>query len=117
MHNIAELLGAIAGDGHIDYKKRYRETTIYKLTFSGNFSEDLDYYKKIRIFVKKSFSKKLNFHRQRENELIANIYSKKLVEHLISLGAIDGNKSKKIEIQICLCISIRHYDRITICRQ
>src|SRR3989344_9017897 len=97
MNNLAELLGAIAGDGHIDYGKRYASATHYKLVFSGNFTEDLEYYKKIKKFVNKLSQRRFCFYKQRRNELIARIYSKELVTYLVNKGAIHGSKARKID--------------------
>lgn len=96
MDNLAELLGAIAGDGHIDYAKRYGRSIHYKLVFSGHFTEDIDYYRKVKEFLKKLTKEEMRFYKQRKNELIASIYSKRLIEYLIKSGAIPGRKTEKI---------------------
>ena len=61
MYNLPELLGAIAGDGHIDYAKKYGRRTHYKLVFSGSFTEDFDYYKKVEKFLSRLSPKKMYF--------------------------------------------------------
>lgn len=98
MNNIAELLGAIAGDGHIDYGKKYGRGTHYKLVFSGSFTEDLEYYKKVEKFLSKLSPKKIYFYKQRRDELAVCTHSKELLEYLIKKGAIYGRKTKKIDI-------------------
>lgn len=100
--NIYELLGFAMGDGHIFYNKKCRK---YKLELDGNVEEDMDYFLKIKEFlVKNTDSKPRLFivNQKKGRTLRLEVYNKKFVENLISMGLPAGKKTFIIQLPASL---------------
>ncbi len=101
---LAELMGIIVGDGHIDYKK-YKSTTAYSIYIAGSCSEDFDYYNnKINPLFLKLFNVKFSLTSRRKDELIIRIYSKAIATFFRDLGIktakkVDDSKIPNIILQ------------------
>lgn len=92
---LCELVGAFIGDGHFGrYGKRRNQ---WLVGFVGHIDLDYDYLKnKIYLVIKKHFSdtNPRIYKRPKENTVRVIVYSKEIVEFLLSLGFKFGNKSK-----------------------
>lgn len=90
---LAEIMGIIIGDGHLDHHKKYRTTTMYSVCIGGSSAEDMDYYKnKINPLFFKLFNLKFTFLFRRNDELILRLYSKAITTFIKNLGIKAGNK-------------------------
>lgn len=91
--DLAEIIGIILGDGHIEFNKKYSRTTAYSIYVAGSLSEDMDYYKnEINPIFFKLFNTKFNISSQRNDELIVRLYSKAIATFITKLGIKLGNK-------------------------
>lgn len=91
--DLAEIIGIILGDGHLEFNKKYSQTTIYSLSIAGDYIEDMDYYaNEINPLFFKLFNAKFKIFLQRDNELVARIYSKAIAGFFKNLGIMPGNK-------------------------
>ena len=90
---LAEILGIILGDGHLDYNKKYKTTTMYCISISGSSSEDTMFYTdKINPLFYELFNKKFNISIQRNDELIVRLHSKAIATFIKNLGVMPGRK-------------------------
>jgi intein/homing endonuclease len=100
---LAEVLGVILGDGHLECNKKYKSNRVYLLNIAGSYSEDFDYY---NIYFRKVFFNLFNFnfkiYLRRNDELVINIYSKAIANFFESLGVHSGNKTGINEIPLVI---------------
>lgn len=100
---LAEILGVILGDGHLECGKRYKTNIVYLLNISGSYSEDFDYYDN---YFRKAFLDLFNInfkiYLRRKDELVINIYSKAIANFFKSLGVHPGNKTDFNEIPLVI---------------
>jgi len=96
--DLAEILGIILGDGHLDLKK-YPKSPHYVLNISGSLSEDYNYYiDEINPMFFQLFNKEFKFVFQRENEFFARVSSKAIATFFKNLGVKPGKKVDNNEI-------------------
>lgn len=83
---LAEILGIILGDGHLEKKE---------LTITGNIQEKI-HYNYINKLIKDLFNLdcKIFQSKSNPNSIILDAYSTELIKHLISNGMVLGNKIK-----------------------
>jgi hypothetical protein len=96
--DIYELLGFSIGDGHIFYSEKHRK---YKLELNGNVEEDYDYFIQIKDFLTKNVKSKPHMYILKDKKgktLRLEIYNKRFIERLISLGLPPGHKTFSVEI-------------------
>ena len=87
---IAELIGAIIGDGCIRYKPEMNQ---YYLEIVGNKDEEMQYFNYLKNILKKQFN--LDAHiKTRERGLRLKVYSKLFIEFLINGLNMPSNKEK-----------------------
>jgi intein/homing endonuclease len=100
---LAEILGVILGDGHLECNKKYKSNTVYLLNIAGSYSEDFDYY---NIYFRKIFLNLFNIdfkiYMRRNDELVINIYSKIIANFFKFLGVHPGNKTNFNEIPLII---------------
>jgi len=100
---LAEVLGVILGDGHLECNKRYKSNVVYLLNIAGSYSEDFDYYD---IYFRKVFFDLFNtdfkIYIRRNDELVINIYSKVIANFFKFLGVHPGNKTAINEIPLII---------------
>lgn len=91
---LAELVGAILGDGNVNYYKKGRKIGVYQIKIAGDSRFDKDYhinylkplfYELFGIDGKEWTSKK-------DNSRFLTMTSKELVEFFIKMGLKSGNK-------------------------
>jgi intein/homing endonuclease len=91
---LAELAGAILGDGNITWYKKGKKVGVYQIRIAGDLEKDKDYH---TVYLRKLCKETLNLNARelkRENERFLDIYSKELVKLFISMGLKPGNKIK-----------------------
>lgn len=93
---LAEFIGAILGDGNINYYKKGNKIGVYQIKIAGDFKLDKDYHLNyLKPLGKKIFNLKIKeIHHAQNNERFLVIYSKQLIEFLMSLGLLPGDKIK-----------------------
>lgn len=100
---LAEVLGVILGDGHLECNRKYKSNTVYLLNISGSYSEDFDYY---NVYFRKIlfdlFNINFKIYLRRNDELVINIYSKVIANFFKSLGVHPGNKTNFNEIPLII---------------
>ena len=90
---LAEIVGIILGDGHLEYNKKYSNNVIYLVQVSGSSSEDIEYYKnEINPLFYKLFNTKFNIFFRRNDELDVRLYSKAITTFIKNLGVKSGRK-------------------------
>ncbi|MEI6732043.1 MAG: LAGLIDADG family homing endonuclease [archaeon] len=92
--NNAELIGVIAGDGHIHQKNNK-----YRIGFAGHLVTDKEYFGYLQSLIKKEWEKdgKIVF---RENKLQMIINSKEVCLFLINDLKMPYGKGKSLKIEI-----------------
>lgn len=96
---LAEIIGIIIGDGHLEFNKKYTKTTMYLLNISGSSSEDEDYYtNRINPIFFRLFNVKFNISKRRNDELVLNLYSKAITSFFKNLGISPGKKVDDVSI-------------------
>lgn len=91
---LAELLGIITGDGHVEKIIRGNKVRCYSITIAGDSRNDKDY---LSNYVSILFSKLLNekgnlFYSKNRNSMYIRIHGKKIVEFIEKKGILNGNK-------------------------
>lgn len=89
---LAELLGAIAGDGSLIISKKKGD---YKLEIYGNLTEDLEYFEYLSLLIQKIFKKSPKTYK-RNDGLKMVLYSKQAVLFLKDKGIPSGQKARTI---------------------
>lgn len=94
--DIAELLGALSGDGFIgNYGDRKQQ---FIIQFSGHVESEEDYFKYLENIMRKKFPE-LNFsYRTRNKTLILTTYSKDLFNFLSGFEFPSGKKGNLLKI-------------------
>jgi len=88
---LAELLGVIAGDGHLQvYKSKKRSS--YAIVITGNKTEDIDYFEFLRNLIKDIFDEDSKIYNKKDG-IYLKLWSKEIVELINVLGIPIGNKS------------------------
>ena len=96
---LAEIIGIILGDGHLEYNKRYSNNVVYLIQISGNSSDDIDYYKnEINMLFYSLFNTKFKIFFRKNNELDIRLYSKAIATFIKNLGIKPGKKVEDNEI-------------------
>lgn len=100
---LAEILGVILGDGHLECNKKHKSNTVYLLNIAGSYSEDFDYYDTYfrKIFFD-LFNADFKIYMRRNDELVINIYSKIIANFFKFLGVHPGNKTDFNEIPLII---------------
>lgn len=90
---LAEFVGAVLGDGHVQFN---REKGVYHIRIAGDLIKDKEYHTNyLRNLVNKvSNLKAVEIRRPKSNERFLDTYSKNLVNLFISMGINSGNKIK-----------------------
>lgn len=88
--NIAELIGAIIGDGCISYKPTIHQ---YFVEIVGNITEEKDYFEHLKRIILQEFNLTVSI-KIRERGLRLRIYSKKFVTFLVDDLKLIPNKEK-----------------------
>lgn len=93
---IAEISGAIVGDGHLS---RYisPKRTSYSIQISGNPLDDYDYFIYLSSLFEKNFNKKLKFGKD-GNSFKLYTHSKEILNYFESIGINSGKKANTISI-------------------
>ena len=100
---LAEILGVILGDGHLECNKKYKSNIVYLLNIAGSYSEDFDYYDTYfrKIFFD-LFNADFKIYLRRNDELVINIYSKIIANFFKFLWVHPGNKTDFNEIPLII---------------
>lgn len=89
---LAEFVGAVLGDGHVQFNE---EKGVYHIRIAGDLVKDKEYHTYLRNLVKKIFNlKAVEQKMPKNNERFLDVYSKNLVKLFISMGINSGNKIK-----------------------
>lgn len=93
---LAELIGAILGDGNITFYKKGKKIGVYQIRIAGDYERDRDYHSR---YLKNLADKTINIKPKvvlflKNNERFLVFYSKELVEFMINMGLKPGNKIK-----------------------
>ncbi len=90
---LAEFIGAVLGDGHVQFNKM---KGVYYIRIAGDLKKDEKYHMNyLKNLVKEIFNFEITEQkRSKSNERFMDIYGKKLVEFFISMGIKPGNKIK-----------------------
>jgi len=94
--SLAEIVGAILGDGHIMYHKKEKKIGVYQVNITGDINKDKNYH---TIYLRKLFKDLFNI---KTREIISSrndgrhlvVYSKELVNFFINMGLKAGDKIK-----------------------
>jgi len=90
---LAEIIGIILGDGHIEHNKKYSKTRMYLVNIAGSLSEDRDYYHNhINPMFFDIFNTQFTISSRRDDELILNLYSKAIATFFVNQGIKSGSK-------------------------
>ena len=95
-NNLAELIGAIIGDGCISYKPEIHQ---YFIEIVGNINEEKEYFEYLKDIIKNELNLKVSIT-VRERGLRLKVYSKKFIEFLINDLKLIPNKEKCQNISI-----------------
>ncbi|MBI2449839.1 hypothetical protein HYV49_06110 [Candidatus Pacearchaeota archaeon] len=88
---LAEFVGAVLGDGNINFYKKGKEIGVYHIRIAGDKVKDNEYHTYLKDICREIF--KLNAKKViRPNERFLDIYSKELVIFFIKMGIKPGNK-------------------------
>ncbi len=91
---LAEFIGAILGDGNINYYKKGKKIGVYHIRIAGDLEKDKDYHiNYLKNLCENIFNLKAK-EILRPNERFLDIYSKELVEFFIDMGLNAGDKIK-----------------------
>lgn len=95
-NELAELVGAILGDGNILAYKKGKKIGVYNVNISGDLEKDKDYHIN---YLKNKFKRVFNLEAKEilpktHNERFLAVYSKELVEFLGTFGLMPGDKIK-----------------------
>ena len=93
---VAELIGAIIGDGCIRYKPKLNQ---YYLEIVGNKNEEKDYFSYLQKILKEELKLK-SYLKEIERGLRLKVYSKKFIEFLIYDLGLSYNKGKGETVKI-----------------
>ena len=90
---LAEFIGIILGDGHIEYHYKCRGGTCM-VRIVGDCTKDYDYLTcYVKNLVEDLFNITPKFHNAKSaNALYLSVYSISVVEFIISQGLLPGNK-------------------------
>lgn len=90
---LAEFVGAVLGDGHLESNKK---KGVYHIRIAGDLIKDKDYHiNHLKNLVREIFNlNSVEIKRPETNERFLDIYSKKLIEFFVSMGIKPGNKIK-----------------------
>ena len=90
--SLSELVGIILGDGHLKYDLFKRK---YSIGISLNEIDDPKYVKYVESLMLSIFKVKPSLvHSKKSKKINLEIYRKQIVEALISIGLVPGNKVK-----------------------
>ena len=88
---LAEFVGAVLGDGNVNFYKKGKEIGVYHIRIAGDKVKDNEYHTYLKDICKEIFN--LNAKNViRPNERFLDIYSKELVIFFIKMGIKPGNK-------------------------
>ncbi len=95
--NLAEFLGIMVGDGNIYYNKEKRT---YRFVITGHSENDFDYLvRHVLNLATALFGKRPHIWKYKKRNAIAiALYSRKIVDSLLSLGLLKGKKSRIVVI-------------------
>jgi len=95
--DLAEFLGIMVGDGNIYYNKKKRT---YRFVITGHSENDFIFLTKyVKNLVFGLFGKKPNiWHYKKKKAIGIALYSRQIIDSLISLGLMPGKKSQSVEI-------------------
>jgi hypothetical protein len=94
--NLAEIVGAILGDGHIMFNKKGKKIGVYQINITGHKELDKDYHLN---YLKEKFEKLFKVNpkevlvpKKLGRHLV--IYSRELVKFFVKMGLAPGSKLK-----------------------
>lgn len=96
---LAELFGAIIGDGHISKIKIGKKIRCYSIVIAGDSRNDKDY---LLNYIPSLFSKlfgesgSINYSKDK-NVMYAKIFGKRIIEFIESKGILSGNKKNNAQ--------------------
>ncbi|MEK6828720.1 MAG: LAGLIDADG family homing endonuclease [Nanoarchaeota archaeon] len=90
---LAEFIGAVLGDGHVEHNK---EKGVYHIRISGDLIKDKDYHAEyLKNLIEEIFKlKAVEIKRYKSNERFLDIYSVNLVKFFMLMGINAGDKIK-----------------------
>lgn len=91
---LAELIGAILGDGNVNYYNRGKKIGVYQIKIAGDSRFDKDYHMN---YLKPLFQELFGINgkewtSKKDNSRFLTLTSKELVEFFIKMGLKSGNK-------------------------
>lgn len=93
---LAEIVGAILGDGHVMFHKRGKKIGVYQINITGHITLDRDYH---LFYLKRLFenlfevdAKEVLLQKSNARRLV--VYSRELVTFFIKMGLRPGDKIK-----------------------
>ncbi len=91
---LAELVGAILGDGNVNYYKKGKKIGVYQIKIAGDSRLDKDYHMNyLRPFFYELFGiNGKEWTSKKDNSRFLTMTSKELVEFFIKMGLKSGNK-------------------------
>lgn len=93
---LAEFVGAVLGDGHIEFFKRGKKIGVYHVRIAGDLEKDKDYHLNyLRPLGKKLFNldgKEILRIKEKNNGRSLTFSSRNLVEFFLSMGIKPGDK-------------------------
>ena len=92
--DLAEIVGAILGDGHIMFHKKGKKIGVYQINITGHKELDKDYHLN---YLRKKFKSLFNINTKevlarKSNGRHLIIYSRELVNFFINMGLKSGDK-------------------------
>jgi len=92
---LAEFVGAVLGDGNLNYYKKGKNVGVYQVKIAGDYIKDKEYHLYLKKLCENIFNLKINeILNPAKNERFLVIYSKQLIEFFISMGILPGDKIK-----------------------
>ncbi len=96
---LAELFGAIIGDGHINKLKIGKKIRCYSIVIAGDSRNDGDYMSNYlpSLFFKLFWEKGSLAYSKDKNVMYTKIFGKKIIDFVERKGILGGNKKKNMQ--------------------
>ena len=93
---LSEIIGAILGDGNITFYKIGKKVGVYHVKIAGDYKKDKEYHlNHLKNLMEEIFNLNVKeIVNPNHNERFLAVYSKKLVEFLVKIGLLAGDKIK-----------------------
>jgi len=95
---LAEFVGAVLGDGHVEFYKKGKKIGVYSIRIAGDLIKDkfyhVNYLKPLAEGLFKLQAREITKISPKGSERFLDIKSRKLVEFFISMGIKPGDKIK-----------------------